>query len=71
MKIAQLKIDGMHCQACVRRVSTAVEKVDGVQTAKVDIGSASIEFDPAKTSEQAIGDAIRAVGFELPAGETP
>ena len=46
MKTAQFKIAGMHCQACVRRVTAAIEKVGGVKTSKVDIGSADVEFDP-------------------------
>ena len=70
MKTALLKIDGMHCQACVRRVTTAIEKVAGPESAKVEIGSAAVHFDPEKTSEQAIAEAVRAIGFELPAGET-
>jgi copper chaperone CopZ len=71
VKTAQLKIEGMHCQACVRRVSTAIGKVEGVQSAKVDIGSASVEFDPGLTSQKKIEEAVLAIGFELPAGETP
>ena len=71
MKTAQLKIAGMHCQSCVRRVTAAIGKVSGVQSSKVDIGSAAVQFDPDQTSEEQIAEAIRAVGFELPAGETP
>ena len=69
MKTAQLKIEGMHCQACVRRVSAAIGKVDGVKSAQVDIGSAAVEYDSAKTSKEQIAEAVRAIGFELPAGE--
>jgi copper chaperone len=70
LKTALLKIEGMHCQACVRRVTAAIEKVDGLNSAKVEVGSAAVEFDPEKTSEQDIAEAVRAIGFELPAGET-
>jgi copper chaperone CopZ len=70
VKTAQLKINGMHCQACVRRVMAAIGKVGGVQSSTVDIGSAAVQFDPNQTSEQQIAEAVRAVGFELPAGET-
>lgn len=69
MKTALLKIEGMHCQACVRRVTAAIENVTGPASAKVEIGSAAVQFDPSKTSEQAIAEAVRAIGFELPAGE--
>ena len=70
MKTTQLKIGGMHCQACVRRVTAAIEKVDGFKSANVAVGSAKVEFDPEKTSEEQIAEAVRAIGFELPAGET-
>ena len=70
MKTALLKIGGMHCQACVRRVTAAIEKVTGPESAKVEIGSAAVAFDPEQTSEEQIAEAVRAVGFELPAGGT-
>ncbi len=31
----KLAIEGMHCQACVRRVQKAIEKVEGVQVEAV------------------------------------
>ena len=52
MKTAQLKIGGMHCQACVRRVTAAIEKVDGFKSADVVVGSVKVEFDLEKTSEE-------------------
>jgi copper chaperone len=70
LKTTQLKIEGMHCQACVRRVTSAIDKVNGVKSSKVEVGSAAVEFDPTQTDEQRIAEAVRAVGFELPAGET-
>lgn len=38
-----LKIDGMHCGACVRRVTMTLEKTPGVSVGAVAIGSATIE----------------------------
>ena len=70
MKTTTLKIEGMHCQACVRRVTQAIGKVDGVKSSTVDIGSAVVQFDPEATSQLKIAEAVRAIGFELPAGET-
>jgi len=44
----ELKIEGMHCGACVRRVTQALEKTPGVKVESVAIGSATIETaDPA------------------------
>jgi copper chaperone CopZ len=38
-----IKIEGMHCQACVARVRRALEKLDGLTIHDVSIGSASVE----------------------------
>ncbi|MCX6604551.1 MAG: cation transporter [Acidobacteria bacterium] len=38
-----LKIDGMHCGTCVRRVTMTLEKTIGVTVGAVAIGSATIE----------------------------
>jgi copper chaperone len=44
----ELKIDGMHCGACVRRVTQTLEKTPGVKVESVAIGSAQVETaDPA------------------------
>jgi copper chaperone CopZ len=44
-----LKIDGMHCGACVRRVSQALTAIEGVVVDEVRVGSAQITstVDPA------------------------
>jgi copper chaperone CopZ len=47
MSAINLKIEGMHCQACVARVKRALERVDGVRIHEVQVGSANIEaIDP-------------------------
>jgi len=44
-----LRIDGMHCGGCVRRVSQALASVEGAQAVDVQVGSARLtsELDPA------------------------
>jgi copper chaperone CopZ len=44
-----LKIDGMHCGACVRRVTQALAAVERVTVNEVSIGAARLAstFDPA------------------------
>lgn len=59
----RLSIDGMHCGACVGRVTTALKGVEGVGVRTVDVGSASIGFDPAKTSIEKIIAAVDRIGF--------
>ena len=44
-----LRIDGMHCGSCVRRVAQALASVEGVEAKDVQIGTAMLtsELDPA------------------------
>ena len=45
----QLKIEGMSCGHCVRAVKEALEGVEGVKSAQVDLasGSATVEHEGA------------------------
>lgn len=58
MKIA---IEGMHCEACVKRVRMALEKVDGVAVREVAIGSAVVDADAAHRA--AALEAIQKAGY--------
>lgn len=58
-----LAIDGMHCEACVRRVTSALQGVEGVTVKSVEIGSAQVIFDAAATSSQEIAAALDRTGF--------
>jgi copper chaperone len=49
-----LAIEGMHCGACIRRVTSALQSVEGVTVKSVELGSAEIVFDAAETSAQDI-----------------
>ena len=44
-----LRIDGMHCGSCIRRVSDALASTDGVQVKEVRLGAARLSApeDPA------------------------
>ena len=58
-----LAIEGMHCDACVRRVRAALAGVDGVEVKNVRVGSAEIETpDGGSNVEDAI-NAINDIGF--------
>jgi copper chaperone len=53
-----IAIDGMHCDACVRRVKKALETA-GVAVEAVNVGSAQVSGDAAVAME-----AIRKAGYE-------
>ena len=40
-----LRIDGMHCGACVRRVSQALASTEGLEVKEVRVGAARIASD--------------------------
>lgn len=59
-----MKIRGMNCGHCVGAVTGALKKVDGVTVDEVKIGSATMSYDPARTSPAAIAQAIANAGYE-------
>lgn len=62
MVTMKLTIEGMHCQACVARVSKAIERVEGARVERIEVGSAVVSADPSR--EAALLDAIRKSGYE-------
>ena len=58
-----LAIEGMHCGACVRRVTSALQSVEGVTVKSIEVGSAEIVFDAAETSAQDITAALNRNSF--------
>jgi len=56
-----LRIDGMHCGACVRRVSQALSSTEGLTVKEVRIGAARLESgQQAAAADQAIAALARA-----------
>ena len=48
MREITLNIEGMHCDACVRRVTQALERTPGTEVVEVGLGAARIRTeDPA------------------------
>ncbi len=69
MATEQLKIEGMTCQNCVRHVKTALEGVDGVDTASVSLeaGLAVVEAG-AGAERTAMRAAVEAAGYRVAEG---
>ncbi len=63
MTALQLTIDGMSCGHCVMSVQKALRALDGVNVEQVLIGSAALQFDPAKRTVEDILEAVRDQGF--------
>jgi copper chaperone len=47
MSEVTLNIEGMHCGACVRRVTQALERIPGAEVIEVRIGAARVKTDDA------------------------
>jgi copper chaperone CopZ len=62
MRETRLRIENMHCDACVRRVRQALEKVEGVQVGDVRVGGARVEA-PETLPESALLSAVEKAGY--------
>ena len=65
METRTLKIDGMSCGHCVRAVRDALGEVPGVQVERVDVGTATVQFDPAVARPEQIAEAVRDAGYDV------
>jgi copper chaperone CopZ len=62
--LTRLRIAGMSCQRCVQAVFTALTPVEGIVSADVSIGAATIEHDGRATVE-ALREAIAVAGYDV------
>ncbi|EYB66456.1 heavy metal translocating P-type ATPase [Deinococcus phoenicis] len=62
----ELGVQGMTCASCVGRVERGLKKVEGVESAVVNLATerATVAYDPEKTSPQALLDKVKDVGYE-------
>ena len=70
MTTQSFTVTGMTCSNCERHVRHAAEAVSGVSQVVVDrpAGRATVSFDPATTTPDAIAAAITEAGYETRAG---
>ncbi len=63
----ELPVEGMTCASCVRRVEKALEKVDGVEQASVNLATerASVMFDPERVSMEDLEQAVERAGYHV------
>ena len=65
MEKMKLGIEGMSCGHCVAAVKRALEGVEGVRVEQVAVGSATVEYDDAVASTEAIRNAIEDEGYTV------
>ena len=63
MREVTLRIDGMHCGACIRRVTQALQGAPGTEVEEVRIGAARVQLSGESAPEPLIA-ALATAGFE-------
>lgn len=66
MKNVILKINGMSCGHCVKRVENALKDLEGVKNANVSLekSSAEVDYDESKVSPDKMIEAIKEIEYE-------
>jgi copper chaperone len=59
----KLEIDGMHCGACVRRVTQALNLTEGVAVEEVRVGSAKLTYAQEPAPVEAVIATLAKIGF--------
>lgn len=67
MKKVEIKIEGMHCEGCSKRLTKVLNLVDGVKNAEVSLENklADIEYDETVAKLEDFYEAIEDAGFEV------
>lgn len=60
-----MKIDGMTCGHCVGQVTKALTGLEGVEVEQVQVGTATVSYDPSAASEATIAQAIEDQGYSV------
>jgi copper chaperone len=66
MEKVLLKVTGMTCGNCVKKVETKLNELDGVEKAKVNLDNASakVKYDETKQSPESLSKAVTEAGYE-------
>ncbi|MCK2089400.1 cation transporter [Thauera aromatica] len=64
-----IKVEGMSCGGCVKNVTGVLKALSGVAEAQVSLenASATVRYDPAIVSLEALRAAVENAGFDAPA----
>lgn len=62
MREVTLRIDNMHCGACVNRVSQALGRVQGVHVGEVRVGAARVQISD-HIPESSLINAVEKAGY--------
>ena len=60
----KLKVDGMHCQNCVKAVTEAVSALPGAKGVEVSLEKGEVTWETMAVSIDKIIEAIEDIGFD-------
>jgi copper chaperone len=58
MAEVNLRIDGMHCGSCIRRVTQSLQAVPGAEVAEVRLGAARVDITEGVGADQSLIDGL-------------
>lgn len=66
-KTENVKVNGWHCDNCPKKTAAAMEKIDGVKSAKANRkkGVVTVTFDDSKVKQADLDKAVADSGFEV------
>ncbi len=62
--VTEIRVSGMHCDACVRRVEKALAALPDVKVHAVEVGLVSVELGT-EGARKTVEEAIAAVGYRV------
>ncbi|PSR21461.1 MAG: heavy metal-binding domain-containing protein [Sulfobacillus thermosulfidooxidans] len=67
MERVELPVKGMTCHHCVMTVTQALNSVEGVRAAEVNLEGAwaKVTFDPTKASRADLARAVQTAGYQV------
>ena len=67
MRIKELRVSGIHCEACAHAIRTALTSLKGVERADVILGEGRviIAYNPEKIDMERIIEAIETLGYRV------
>ena len=67
MKKVEIKIEGIHCEGCTKRLTKILSNVEGVNTVEVSLENklAQIEYNEEVAKIEDFKEAIEDAGFEV------
>ena len=73
LQTLEVPISGMDCAECTQHVQHAIEKLPGVQSVNVFLGTekAVVKLDPAQVDMPTIRTAVQGAGYDVPASDSP